>query len=117
MVIENVIETRASTATGSRSTAIALSVASRTIFPSNTSPVSRALLLADIVTPGGNSLSGAYDRHGFAYTVPEGQSGAGASVIMAQQNEGTIHVATDPSPGQGADPALEVWHRCPPPTS
>ena len=70
-----------------------------------------------IVTPGGNSLSGAYDRHGFAYTVPEGESGAGASVIMAQQNEGTIHVATDPSPGQGAGPALEVWHRCPPPTS
>ena len=45
-----------------------------------------------IITPGGNKLTGKYDRHGFEYTVPVGEPGADGTVTMVQQNDRIIHV-------------------------
>lgn len=69
-----------------------------------------------IVTPAGNKLSGDYDRHGFAYVVPEGEAGAGDQVLMLQQNHTTIHVWRT-SPGTSERGPTEIWRRCDPRTS
>jgi hypothetical protein len=66
-----------------------------------------------IVTPGGTRMRGDYDRHGFAYIVPEGEEGAGDKVLMVQQDHNTIHVWRVSSE-RGKS---EVWHRCDPRTS
>lgn len=66
-----------------------------------------------IMTPGGNQLQGDYDRHGFAYVVPDGETGAGDRVLMAQQNDNTIHLWRDGgTTTERGTP--EVWHRCDP---
>lgn len=64
------------------------------------------------VTPGGTSMEGDYERHGFAYVVPEGEANAGRRVSMALQNEDIIRLFI---PGQGpgpSPPAIETWQRC-----
>ncbi len=65
----------------------------------------------EIVTPGGNTLRGLYDRHGFEYIVPAGEPGAGDKVVMVQRDDYLIFV------WRGRDPVLrhddaEHWHRC-----
>jgi hypothetical protein len=57
-----------------------------------------------IVTPGGASITGAYNRHGFAYTVPPSEAGAGGEVRMVLLNEETVRMVTGLQP--------EIWHRC-----
>ena len=69
-----------------------------------------------IVTPAGNLLRGEYNRHGFAYVVPEGEKGAGDKVLMAQQNHSTVHVWRGGRTAAERS-ASEVWHRCDPYTS
>ena len=58
-----------------------------------------------IVTPGGADISGDYDRHAFAYTVPASEPGAGGKVLMVLVNEDTVRIAF----GAATE---EVWHRC-----
>jgi hypothetical protein len=60
-----------------------------------------------IVTPGGTSTEGDYDRHGFAYTVPEGEPGAGARVTMDLIDEDTIELYPAGQPAHS-----ETWQRC-----
>jgi len=61
-----------------------------------------------IITPGGTRMKGLYDRHGFRYTVPGGESDAGAQVDMVQFNEQTIQVTTT----GGGNSRTEIWNRC-----
>src|SRR5262245_52099482 len=35
-----------------------------------------------IRTPGGNDITGNYDRHGFSYVVPTNEQGAGTEIVM-----------------------------------
>lgn len=66
-----------------------------------------------IITPGGNQLTGAYDRHGFRHPVPAGEPRAGASVDMVLVDDDTMHRVVAP----GADAKIEVWRRCRAPVS
>lgn len=61
-----------------------------------------------IVTPGGTRMKGLYDRHGFQYTVPDGEADAGAQVNMVQFNEQTIQVMTV----KDGTSRVEIWNRC-----
>ncbi len=64
----------------------------------------------DLVTPGGKRMTGKYDRHAFAYVVPAGEPGAGATVFMVQLDEETIWVKTGTRPSEAGD--SETWRRC-----
>ena len=61
-----------------------------------------------IVTAEGQRLTGRYNRHAFAYTVPEPSASAGQEVQMRLMNEFTLQLR------RGDDPAapIEVWKRC-----
>ena len=61
----------------------------------------------NIVTPGGNQITGNYDRHGFRYVVPANEAGAGTEVIMVLLNEETVRLT------RGGFPP-ETWRRCKP---
>ena len=63
-----------------------------------------------ILTPGGTRMTGNYDRHGFSYTVPSGETGAGSTVSMVLVNDDTIHLT------MSAEAQAEVWRRCTRPT-
>ena len=58
-----------------------------------------------IVTPGGTSMTGDYDRHGFRYVVPPGEDGAGKTVNMILLGEYDLDVTV----GEGA---TRRWRRC-----
>ena len=58
-----------------------------------------------IVTPGGTSMTGDYDRHGFRYVVPAGEGGAGKTVNMVLLSDYDLDVTV----GQGP---TERWRRC-----
>jgi hypothetical protein len=60
-----------------------------------------------IRTPGGNEISGNYDRHGYTYIVPANEEGAGTEVVMVLLNESTVRVTRGRS-------APETWKRCKP---
>ena len=64
-----------------------------------------------IVTPGGNRIEGDYTRHGFSYTVPADEPGAGTLTAMNQLSDLVIHVRPDGA----AEP--QVWRRCSAPTA
>jgi len=66
----------------------------------------------EIVTPGGNKLSGNYDRHGFSYVVPATEPSGGQTYVMTLLNEQTVRARIGANPA-GSDPA-EVWNRCGP---
>ncbi|MDH3231498.1 MAG: hypothetical protein OEN55_17040 [Alphaproteobacteria bacterium] len=61
-----------------------------------------------IITPGGTRMTGLYDRHGFQYTVPDGEPDAGAEVDMVQYDDNTIQVIT----AGGGQSRSEIWNRC-----
>ena len=63
-----------------------------------------------ILTPGGRRMAGDYDRHGFAYRVPDAEPAAGAMVKMALLNENTVRVTV-------GEALPQTWRRCPPATS
>ena len=63
-----------------------------------------------IVTPGGNSLQGQYDRHYFSYTVPANEPGAGTAIDMTLMGETMVRL----KPGNAPE---EIWRRCGPPIS
>lgn len=64
-----------------------------------------------IVTLAGHALVGAYSRHFFSYTVPEGESPAGATMQMRLLDEQTMQRRAGP------DGTVETWTRCSPATS
>lgn len=65
-----------------------------------------------IVTPGGTKMQGDYDRHGFAYTVPKSEPGAGGKVSMILVDEDTVHLTIQNSAGSAAKSPMQVWRRC-----
>ena len=65
-----------------------------------------------IVTPGGASLPGRYDRHNFSYTVPVPEKHAGATVTMSQQNEQTMLLRRSSISDGKSGAVLETWKRC-----
>jgi hypothetical protein len=62
---------------------------------------------ANIRTPGGNQITGNYDRHGFNYVVPVNEEGAGIQIVMVLLNEETVRLT------RGSQPP-ETWKRCKP---
>lgn len=64
-----------------------------------------------LLSPGGRSLQGDYDRHGFAYDAPAGEPGAGGRVSLRLQNDTLMRA-------QASAGTIEpVWRRCGPPVS
>jgi hypothetical protein len=61
----------------------------------------------NIRTPGGNDITGEYNRHGFRYVVPANEQGAGMQIVMVLLNEETVHLTRGTS-------APETWKRCKP---
>lgn len=61
-----------------------------------------------IKTPAGNSVSGIYSRHAYAYSIPPGEPNAGKTVRMRLMNEKQVDVLPTP------DAVDEVWERCEP---
>jgi hypothetical protein len=57
-----------------------------------------------IATPGGATIRGEYDRHGFAYVIPAPEDGAGSRVAVVLLNEETVRIEAGFKP--------EIWHRC-----
>ncbi len=64
----------------------------------------------DITTPVGTKLKGDYDRHHFAYVVPAGEAGSGATISMVLLNE--LNMRLKPPVGEDQD-----WRRCGKPVS
>lgn len=62
-----------------------------------------------IVTPNGTTMSGAYDRHGFSYTVPASEPGAGTAITMRLRGETTVMLWKGSASGEA-----EIWKRCTP---
>jgi|SRR5215510_6251825 len=60
-----------------------------------------------IRTPGGNDITGNYDRHGFSYVVPGNEQGAGTEIVMVLLNEETVQLTRGRS-------TPETWKRCKP---
>jgi hypothetical protein len=69
----------------------------------------------EIVTPGGNRISGDYSRHYFSYSIPANETPAGKSVFMTLLDEYTVHLRVGEQPS-GSEPA-EEWKRCAPSVS
>ena len=66
-----------------------------------------------IVTPGGKSIIGYYDRHNIDFTIPEGEDGAGGKFSANQLNHEEISVSiTSRSGAKVGDP--EIWTVCKP---
>lgn len=65
-----------------------------------------------IVTPGGTSMEGDYERHGFAYVVPEGEANAGSQVSMAMQSEDIVRMFIPGKDPETTPAVIEEWQRC-----
>lgn len=65
-----------------------------------------------ILIPSGKQITGDYDRHGFIYTVPAGDKGAGSSIFMGVLDDETMELRVG---SEQAKP--EVWRRCAAPVS
>ncbi len=62
-----------------------------------------------IDTPEGNRIEGLYDRHGFIYTVPDGEPDSGQQVRMVLVDDNTVRLTV----GEGATD-VQTWRRCRP---
>ena len=71
----------------------------------------------EIVTPGGNRITGDYQRHSFTYKIPPKEPGAGMTVHMEQLDEETMHMTLGSGAGGGAGGPAQTWRRCPKGTS
>ena len=65
-----------------------------------------------ITTPGGNHISGDYDRHGFRYIIPAPEQPAGKAVTMNVLDDENMQLT-----GGFAGASVQDWRRCPPATS
>ncbi|MEQ8708222.1 MAG: hypothetical protein RIC36_04470 [Rhodospirillales bacterium] len=60
-----------------------------------------------IMTPGGTSMQGSYDRHGFEYFAPAGEADAGQTVVMVLHGDDLMRLRRSNQPD-----TVEDWHRC-----
>jgi len=58
-----------------------------------------------IQSPGGQWTDGVYERHSYAFTIPDGEADAGADVSMRQMSEERVLYTV-----AGRD--AEEWRRC-----
>lgn len=65
-----------------------------------------------MLTPGGKSINGDYDRHGFTYKAPVGEKEAGSMVFIASIDDDFMEFRVG---SEQSDP--QVWRRCAAPTS
>jgi hypothetical protein len=65
-----------------------------------------------IVTPGGTSMTGNYDRHAFQYKIPASDKGAGENVFMVQRSEELMNLWQTPKAAPGPEASPQVWTRC-----
>jgi hypothetical protein len=65
-----------------------------------------------ILTPGGQTITGKYDRHAFVYMAPAGEAEAGTDVFMALLNEETMEFRAG-----GENAPAQIWRRCTAPSS
>jgi hypothetical protein len=66
----------------------------------------------NITTPGGATIVGDYDRHAFAYVVPQGETGAGDRIAMRLINDDTLHLRAAAADQPAVVGNVEVWSRC-----
>ena len=64
-----------------------------------------------IRTPGGSTITGDYNRHGFTYTVPANEAGAGTRIVMVLRGEELMELTRAPA---GVPQPTEQWVRCKP---
>ncbi len=63
---------------------------------------------SNLMTPGGRSIEGLYDRHAFEYKAPEDERDAGATVLMILVSDDVMNLIRT-----GVDAAKpEIWRRC-----
>ena len=65
---------------------------------------------SNFITPGGKSITGEYDRHGYSYVVPEGEPGASNRIEMTLIDDVTLNLQR-PFP-QSDTLKTEIWKRC-----
>ena len=65
-----------------------------------------------ITTPGGNTITGDYDRHGFRYIIPASEQPAGKAVAMSVIDDDNMQLT-----GGFAGSSVQDWQRCAQPTS
>jgi hypothetical protein len=63
-----------------------------------------------IKTPGGKNMTGNYDRHGFDYVIPKGESDSGKNAVMVIHDDETMQMTI----GKGK---AQIWKRCAAPIS
>jgi len=61
----------------------------------------------NILTPGGQQMTGDYSRHGFEYVAPAGERAAEESINLALVDDETLHLLI-----KQANAEIEVWRRC-----
>ena len=70
-----------------------------------------------IMTPGGTTMRGDYQRHTFSYTVPAREPGAGSHVFLQQWSEELMKMYTGADAATARQGDGEAWKRCSPTTS
>jgi hypothetical protein len=63
-----------------------------------------------IVTPGGTTMTGDYDRHGFTYIAPAAEPDAGQTVVMQLFGDDDLSLTKGPAGSARSQP--EQWRRC-----
>ncbi len=65
-----------------------------------------------IVTPGGATIRGDYDRHAYAYVVPKNEKGEGETVTMVLISDDYLHLWPNVETRNEAGSEPQVWRRC-----
>ena len=65
-----------------------------------------------MLTPGGKTIKGEYDRHGFIYKAPAGEKEAGSTVYISQLDEEAMEFRVGSEQNKP-----QIWRRCAAPTS
>ena len=65
----------------------------------------------NIVTYGGTSMTGDYNRHGFRYTVPASEPEAGIEIVMTLHGDDLLDLVRFAKGPKSASPP-ESWRRC-----
>lgn len=64
-----------------------------------------------IVTSGGTSVTGDYNRHGFRYVVPANEPEAGIEIVMTLQGDDLLDLVRYGKDRRDSSPS-EIWRRC-----
>ena len=68
----------------------------------------------NIITPHGSPTKGDNTHHGFTYTVPKNEPGAGSFVVMEQLSDDEILVRMGANRESAAKAKPRSWGPCPP---